>query len=267
MKAAQINSLSVHYEDQGPRASRALVFSNSLGTDLRVWDLVVERLPESLRIIRYDTRGHGLTQSLPPPYFMGDLVADAGALIDHLGVEEVCFVGLSIGGLIGQGLAAERPDKIKALVLADTACKIGTTALWEERIADFTQKGLEEMSQGVMDRWFSKSFQAAEPALLSVCRSMLTGTSLNGYLGCCHAIAHTDLYESTAALDLPTLVVVGRDDKATPPDLVRETADLIKGAQFQMIPKAGHIPCVEQPDLFAGHLIAFLNGIGWIEGA
>ena len=264
MKAAHVNSLSVHYEDQGPRGPRALVFSNSLGTDLRVWDPVVSRLPEHLRIIRYDTRGHGLTQSLPPPYYMGDLVADAGALIDHLGVEEVCFVGLSIGGLIGQGLAAERPERIKALVLADTASKIGTTSLWEARIAEFTQKGMEEMAQGVMDRWFSADFQAEAPALLSVCRSMLTNTPLDGYVGCCHAIAHTDLYESTAALDLPTLVVVGRDDKATPPDLVRETAGLIKGARFEIIPKAGHIPCVEQPDLFAGHLMAFLKEINWV---
>ncbi len=263
MKAATLNGLVMHYRDDGPREAPVLVFSNSLGTDLRIWDEMVAQLPE-FRCIRYDTRGHGLSEGSAPPYFMGDLVSDVAALLDHLGLKNVTFVGLSIGGLIGQGLTAERPDLVGTLVLADTAAKIGTTEAWAERIATIREGGLASMTDGVMERWFSPGFRKDEPEALKLWSAMFERTPEAGYIGCCQAIGETDLLESTARLTLPTMVVVGRDDAATPPDLVRETAELIKGSEFHIIPSAGHLPCVEQPDEMTRLLRSFLSthGIG-----
>jgi len=258
MKAVTLNSRVMHFRDDGPIGGPVLMFSNSLGTDLRIWDDLVALLPE-FRCIRYDKRGHGLSECPAPPYYMGDLVADAGALLDHLGLREVVFVGLSIGGLIGQGLAAERPDLVKALVLADTAAKIGSPDLWHTRVEAIKESGLEGMGDDVMERWFSRGFLSGRKEELAVWRAMLTRTPEDGYIGCAMAIAETDLLESTSRLTLPAMAIVGRDDKATPPDLVRETADLIEGAEFHIISKAGHLPCVEQPQAVAELLRNFLT--------
>lgn len=257
MDIAQVNDTFIHYNDEGPNDGVTLVFSNSLGTDLRVWNRLIAELPSDLRIIRYDKRGHGLSQSHDAPYFMGDLVKDAIGLIEHLGARDVIFVGLSIGGLIGQGVAAERPDLIRALVLCDTAAKIGTEQMWRDRMSAIKSDGIASMSEAILDRWFSPGFRNLPEVRLW--REMLVRTSLDGYLGCCEAIATTDLIESTSRLNLPTLVLVGRDDGATPPDLVRETAELITGSMFEIIPKAGHLPCVEQPEDMAGRMMRFLS--------
>ncbi len=259
MQAININNLVMHVHDTGPKSGRALMFSNSLGTDLRIWDRLVALLPSDLRIIRYDMRGHGLSQAPEPPYHMGDLVSDASGLIDHFGLSDVVFVGLSIGGLVAQGLAAERPDVMRGMVLADTAAKIGTEDMWAQRIAETKRCGIAGMSDAVMARWFSPKFRQERPPELDMWRAMLTRTPQAGYVGCCEAIAHTDLWESTARLTLPTLVVVGREDGATPPDLVRETAGLIDGADFQIIARAGHLPCIEQPQVMADLLMGFLR--------
>jgi len=258
MKAANLNDLVVHYRDDGPKDGPALVLSNSLGTDLRIWEDMIPHFPRH-RIIRYDTRGHGLSQVGTDPFSMGDLVGDAAALLDHLGLRDVVFVGLSIGGQIAQGLAAERPDLVAGLVLADTAAKIGTEETWEARIRDIKTNGLDAMSDGILERWFSRGYLKGKVHEVEVWRAMLTRTTQAGYQGCCHAIAHTDLIASTAGLTVPTLVLVGRDDGATPPDLVRETAALIDGAAFEIIPKAGHLPCIEQPAVMAGLISNFLK--------
>ncbi len=264
MKFANINSHVMHFRDDGPRDGPVVMFSNSLGTDLRVWDPLIAALPDHLRIIRYDKRGHGLSELTKPPYFMGDLVKDAGGLLDHLSIKDVVFVGLSIGGLIGQGLAAERPGQIKGLVLSNTAAKIGNESTWGERIELIREHGLAGIADAVLERWFSKRFLSEETQALEIWRAMLTRTPQDGYVGCCEAIAHTDLIDSTARLRLPTMVIASSEDGATPPDLVRETADLIEGSQFHMIPKAGHIPCVERPDTVAALLTDFLttHGLG-----
>lgn len=257
MKAVKINDLVMHYQVDGQEDGPVLVFSNSLGTDLRVWDKLVACLPE-FKCVRYDKRGHGLSEGGTPPYFMGDLVSDVAGLLDHLALRDVVFVGLSIGGLIGQGLAAERPDLLKALVLADTACKIGTEDTWAARIKDIRKGGISGLQDAIIERWFCPDFRKNKTEELALWTSMLVRTNEDGYVGCCEAISQTDLLESTSRLTLPTLAVVGRDDGATPPDLVRETANLIKGSEFHIISKAGHLPCVEQPQVLAGLLRDFL---------
>ena len=264
MQLVELNGIVTHYQDRGPRDGPAVVFSNSLGTDFRLWDQLLPLLPEGLRLIRYDTRGHGLSAAPPGDYFMGDLVADAAALLDHLGVRGCVFVGLSIGGMIAQGLAAERGDLLRAAVLSNTAARIGTARMWAERMAAVREGGIAAVAEGILERWFSARWRRENPTLLAGWRHMLCRTPVDGYLGCSAAIAGTDLYESTARLRLPVLAIAGSDDGATPPDMVRETADLIHGAQFRLIRSAGHLPCVEQPADYAAALTGFLRDVGHV---
>lgn len=239
-----------------------MVFTNSLGTDLRLWDEIRPHLPPGLRIIRYDTRGHGLSGCPPGPYAMGALVSDIEALLDGLDVRDCVFVGLSIGGLIAQGLAVKRLDQVRALVLSNTASKIGTAEMWQDRISKVRDGGIEALADPTMERWFSNSFRATDA--LSAWRNMLTRQAVEGYVGCSAAIAGSDFYATTARLTLPTLAIAGSEDGSTPPDLVRETADLIPGSRFALIRGAGHLPCVEKPQEYAQILTAFLTEIGHV---
>jgi len=264
MQMIKLNGITIHYQQSGDPDGAPVVFSNSLGTDFRLWDQILPLLPEKLRIIRYDTRGHGLTTAPDGDYFMGDLVADAAALLDHLKVKDCIFVGLSIGGMIAQGLAAERMDLVRALVLSNTAAKIGTTDIWQQRIEAARKGGIKSLAEATMGRWFTGRWRRENPDQLQAWHNMMCRTPLAGYLGCSAAISQTDLFESTARLCLPTLAIAGADDGSTPPDLVRETADLIKGSQFKLIRMAGHIPCVEQPEEYAAILGRFFQEQGHI---
>ncbi len=262
MDIATLNGIRTHYADTGPRDGIPVVFANSLGTDFRVWDRLLPLLPDGIRVIRYDKRGHGLTECPAAPYQMGELVADAAALMDHLGLKAVLFVGLSIGGMIGQGLAAERPDLIRALVLMDTAAKIGTEESWDQRIEAINQGGIGALEEMILTRWFSRRFRAERQDELAGWRHMLCRTPEDGYVGCCYAIRDADLAESTSRLHIPVLAIAGDEDGSTPPDLVRETAALIPGSRFEIIEGAGHLPCVEQPGILADHIGGFMREQG-----
>lgn len=257
MQTLVLSDVTLHIRDEGPRDGRVVMFANSLGTDLRVWDALLPLLPPGLRIVRFDKRGHGLSGAPPAPYAMDQLVSDAEALCDGLGLRDVTFVGLSIGGLIGQGLAAKRPDLVRALVLMDTAAKIGTAGMWQDRIDKIRADGIASLEGPIMERWFTAPFRAGNPEF-ALWSNMLTRTTVEGYVGCCAAIAGADLTESTRGLALPVLALAGDEDGSTPPDLVRATAALC-GAEFHLIPGAGHIPCVEQPAATAAHVTAFLE--------
>ena len=237
-----------------------LVFANSLGTNLHLWDPVLPHLPDGLRIIRYDMRGHGQSGVPDPPYSMGALVGDAEAVCDAFKVKDTLFVGLSVGGMVAQGLAVKRPDMIRAMVLSNTAAKIGNPKLWQDRIDTVRAEGLAAMADSVMERWFGKAFRTSPDVV--PWRDMLVATPANGYIGISAAIAGTDFYTPTSGLRIPTLGIAGSEDGATPPDLVRETVDLIPGSQFALMRQAGHLPCVEMPDIYAGHLRDFIAATG-----
>jgi 3-oxoadipate enol-lactonase len=259
MQVRTVNGIRIHHTVTGPETGAPVVFANSLGTDFRIWDRVLARLPEGLRVLRYDMRGHGLSDAPEGAYVMGDLVADAAGLMEATGFRDAAFIGLSIGGVVAQGLAAERPDLVRAAVLSNTAAKIGTEQSWKDRIATVRASGIAAIADKVMELWFTKAFHATRPDELAVWKHMLTRTPLDGYVGCCAAIAETDLRVSTSNLRQPVLALVGDADGSTPPDLVRETAESIAGARFEIVRGAGHIPCVEQPEATAALISAFLK--------
>lgn len=231
------------------------MFAGSLGTSMALWDGVVARLP-TIRAIRFDLRGHGASDAPPPPYRMGRLVADAEAVMDAAGARDATLVGLSIGGMIAQGLAAKRPDRVRALALLCTAVKMGTPRSWHDRVAAVEAGGMEAVADAVMARWFAPS---ADPALVARWRARLLAVPPAGYAGCCHALAGADLVAPTSALRLPVLAVAGAEDRACPADMVRETAALIPGARMEVMRRTGHLPPVEDPDGLAARLAAFLR--------
>lgn len=260
MARVDLGDITLEMREDGDPQGAPLVFANSLGTDLRLWDKVVPLLPEGLRIIRYDMRGHGGSDCPPGPYTMGQLVRDAEQLLDHLSVRDCTFVGLSIGGMVAQGLAIKRLDLVRALVLSNTAAKIGQPSMWAERIAAARAGGIEALADATMDRWFTRAFRASDE--LRFWRDMMTSQPQAGFIGCMHAISGTDFYTPTSGLRLPALGIAGSDDGSTPPDLVRETIDLIPGSEFQLIRRAGHLPCVDQPRDYARVLTDFLHRTG-----
>lgn len=256
--------MKLHYRVDGNPDGAPVVFANSLGTDMRLWDDVLPLLPKELRVIRFDKRGHGLSSQPPAPYSMGALVNDTEQLLDHLNVRDCLFVGLSIGGMIAQGLAVKRMDLIRAMVLSNTGTKIGTKGVWDERIAQVNEEGIASLADAVMTRWFSEEFRAKPE--LELWYNMLERTPAVGYAGCSAAISGSDFYTTTASLRLPTLGIAGSEDGSTPPDLVREMVDLIPGSQFQLIRGAGHLPCVEKPAEYAEILTRFMKDTGHISG-
>ena len=259
MQMLDLGDVKLHYADEGDPNGAPIVFANSLGTDMRLWDKIVPQLPAGLRIIRFDKRGHGLSSCPDAPYSMGALISDTEKLLDHLNVKDCLFVGLSIGGMIAQGLAVKRLDLIRAMVVSNSAAKIGTKDIWAERIEAVRTGGIESIADAVMTRWFGKAFQ--KTLEMQAWRNMLTRTPDQGYMGCSAAISGTDFYTTTATLTLPSLFIAGDEDGSTPPDLMRETADLVKGSRFHLIRGAGHLPCVEKPGEFAEVLNDFIKEI------
>ena len=244
---------------QGPPGAPALVLVHALGTSLSLWDGVAARLPRH-RILRLDLRGHGASDVPPAPYAMGALVRDVERLIDHFALKETVAVGVSLGGMVAQGLAVKRLDLVRGLVLSNTAARIGTEAQWQDRIATVRDHGLEAVADATMQRWLGRGWRdnPAMPAL----RQGFLDTDPQGWMGCAAAIAGTDFYQTTATLRLPTLAIAGANDGSTPPDLVRETAGLVSGARFRLIRGAGHLPMAEKPAEYAEILAGFLQGIG-----
>lgn len=257
MRGVRANGRMLHVAQDGDPAGPAVVFANSLGTDLRLWDDLLPLLPAGLRFIRHDLRGHGLSDGAEGPFTIDDLAADAAGLIAALGTGPVVFVGLSIGGMIGQALAAARPDLLRALVLCNTAPRMGTPEMWRARIEAIRTGGIAAMEGAILDRWFGPAFRSRPEARLW--GAMLTRTPVEGYLACCAAIAAADLTATTARLRLPTLVIGGSADGASPPDALRAMAATIAGATCHIIDGAGHLPCVEDPAACAAILGPFLT--------
>lgn len=266
MPTLELNTVRLHYRDSNEKGGNAtgtpIVFAHALGADLSIWDNVIARLPDTLRIISYDIRGHGRSSVPDGLYSMGALVRDAEQLLDHLNIRDCVFVGLSLGGMIAQGLAVKRLDQIRALVLSNTAAKLSTKQIWQSRMDQLHREGLEPQIDTILSRWFTAPYRKAND--ITHWRATLQHQSPEGYLGCAAAISGTDFYTPTSGLRLPTLGIAATQDPATPPDLVRETVDLIPGSRTELIRRAAHLPCVEQPDRYAEILSTFLKEIGHV---
>lgn len=258
----QVNDIALNILDDGPKDAPAVVLAHPLGTNMRIWDAVCDHLPQSLRCIRIDARGHGASEVVTAPYRMGQLVTDAEQLLDYLNIKDCVFVGAGYGGLIAQGLAVKRLDQIRALVLCGTAAKLGPPAVWDRRIAQVKAGGTEALSGMIRERSFTRSGRDSEVA--HQWTNVLRDMSDEGYIGSCNAISGTDFYTPTSGLRLPSLGLCGIDDRITPPDLMRETLDLIPGAQFELIRRSGHYPMLEAPETFAALLSDFLAEIAHV---
>jgi 3-oxoadipate enol-lactonase len=251
MKFVKANGLVIHFSDQGRRDAPPLVFINSLGTDFRIWTEVAKILAPDFRIVLYDKRGHGLSESGPDKNDMADYAGDLMGLLDSVGVGRATIVGLSIGGVIAQEFYRQRPERVAALVLCDTAAKIGTDETWDQRIAEVERGGIESIADSVLERWFTAEFPASRPAEFAGIRAMLTRTPRQGYLAACGALKRADLRPYAGRIEAPTLCLVGDEDGSTPVALVKETAALIAGSRFEIVEGAGHLPNVEKPSIVA----------------
>ena len=247
MAFTRVNGIVLHHQVLGQADGPALVFVNSLGSDLRIWQDVVPAFADRYRIVLYDKRGHGLSDAPPAPYTIDDHADDLLALLDQLKVDRAAVVGLSVGGMIGQRIAVRAPGRVRALVLCCTAAKIGTPESWAERIAAVEDGGIEPIADAVLQRWFTPLFRETRPDEVAGWRNMLVRTPDHGYAGTCAAIRDADLRPDAGRIAAPTLCVAGDQDGSTPADVVKGTADLVPGARFALIDGAGHIPCVEKP--------------------
>lgn len=257
MAFGRFNQQFLHFQDVNPAARNVVVFANALGTDLRIWDGVVARLGRDLRVLRYDLRGHGLSDAPEGPYPIDDHVGDLADLLGACGIRDALVVGLSVGGLVAQGIAARRGDLVRALILSDTAPRIGPADLWSARIDAIRRGGIASIADAILERWFQQTWRDRSPVELAGYRNMLLRMPVEGYLGTCATLRDTDLTQAVRKLRQPTLCLVGYTDSSTPPALVKAMSDLIPHAVFEIVADAGHLPCIEQPECFAARITAF----------
>ncbi|SEO15998.1 3-oxoadipate enol-lactonase [Gemmobacter aquatilis] len=247
MRMIRSNGIWLHSRADGPATAPPLLLINSLGTDLRMWDAVMPGLSQDFRVIRFDKPGHGLSETAPRPYRIEALEAHARAVLDGYDVAAADVLGLSIGGQIALSLALNHPRRVRRLVLSNTAARIGTVAMWQDRIAALEQGGIALMADAVLERWFSTAWRAAHPGALAGWRAMLSRCDLTCYLGCCDALSVTDLTARCRELQMPVHLIAGAEDGATPPALVQATAGMIPQAVLTCLPGVGHLPCIEDP--------------------
>ncbi len=243
----------------GPDDAPVLVLSNSLGTDLHMWDPQMAVLTRRHRVLRYDQRGHGQTPVAPGPYSIDDLARDVVALLDYHDIERVSFCGLSLGGMVGMALASHAPERIDRFVACCTSAQLGPPELWQERAALVRAGGMAAVIDAVCARWFSPAFAAADTSTVDGIRTMLAGTDAEGYALCCEAIGAMNLLDRLPSISAPTLVLSAELDPATPPEHGRTICAAISGARLLVLPDAAHLANVEQPDTFNRAIVAHLT--------
>jgi 3-oxoadipate enol-lactonase len=252
----RLRNLDVHMQISRPQEAEVLLILHSLGTNLHVWDAQTDSLSAHFRVVRPDLRGHGLTSVPAGPYSIDEMARDALALLDELGVSQAHVAGLSIGGLIAQSLAVQAPARVSSLILCDTAMVIPPTELWHQRAAIARREGLESLVEAVLSRWVTASFQGTPEAV--GLRAMLRRTAPDGYAGAAEAIAAADLSQSTSGLSVPTLILVGDQDLATPVAAAEAMRDAIPGAQLKQLSGLAHIPTIEGPEAVTEAMRRFL---------
>ncbi len=257
----EVKGNQVNYQLEGPHSAPVIMLSHALATNLTLWDLQVDALIRDFRILRYDTMGHGGSDVPREPYTLDELARQAEDLLDLLGIGQVHFLGISLGGMIGQTLALKRPECLASLLLCDTTSRIPAEAqpLWQERIKIAESDGMEPLVEPTIARWFSPSFRAARADRVDRVRGMIRATAPLGYSGCCRAIAMFDLTARIHEIKLPTMILVGEEDPGMPVAMSRAIQERIAGSELVTIPSASHLSNMEQPEAFNRAAIAFLN--------
>jgi 3-oxoadipate enol-lactonase len=263
MQFVNINGHTIHYKHiqniSSGDAAKTFLCINSLGTDFRIWDEVVESLKDYGNIILFDKRGHGLSDVVTDTKGLDDLADDTIALLNYLQINKCIIIGLSVGGMIAQILANRLPLQIEKLILCDTRYKIGNEEIWNTRIQQVKDQGLQSISEGVMERWFSADFRQTQSVKVTGYQNMLERTPALGYIQTCEAIRDADLEAIAKQINIPTLCIVGSEDKSTTPEEVKDLADLIEGAVYKIIKGSGHIPCVDNPATLSKLIIDFIK--------
>jgi 3-oxoadipate enol-lactonase len=245
-------------EVEGPQRAPVLMLSNSLGTNLHMWDAQAASFAQRFRLVRYDRRGHGKSGVPPGPYTMERLGRDALAIADGLGLAKFDWCGLSMGGMEGMWLAASAPDRIERLILSNTSCYYPDQSFWNERITAIRASGgLASLAERIMGLWFSPEFRARAPKTVAPLQAMLAATRVEGYIACCEAIRDMDHRDLLPRITAPTLVIAGRQDQATPVTAAQFIHSRIAGAALTIL-DAAHISNVEQPTVYADAVLGFL---------
>jgi 3-oxoadipate enol-lactonase len=259
-----VNGISVHYTLEGPASGPVITMSNSLASNLSMWEPQMPVLTSRYRVLRYDTRGHGETEATAGPYSLDELSEDVRALLQALGITRTHFIGLSMGGMIGQIIAIKYPQMLQSLVLCDTMSRVPTEAkpMWDDRIHTAETGGMEPLVEPTLARWFTEPFRQKGSPVLDQVRTMIRNTPPRGYTGCCHAIAALNLTDHLKAITLPTLIIVGEDDPATPVAASHVIHEQIRGSELVILKSAAHLSNLEQPEAFNQALTAFLPKVG-----
>ena len=249
----------IHYKWLNNDSPTTFLLINSLGTDFRIWDAVAKMIASQGNVLLFDKRGHGLSDVVDATNGLNDFVADIEALLEYLHIVKLNIVGLSVGGMIAQLMAHKNPGMVEKLVLCDTAHIIGTAQGWDDRISKVLQQGLASISGALMQQWFSERFREREAASVSGYRNMLERTPVTGYIHTCEGIRDADLTAVASGINVPTLCLVGSEDRSTSPDMVKALSNLIEGSHYEVIVDSGHIPCVDNPVKLSTLILDFVK--------
>jgi 3-oxoadipate enol-lactonase len=257
----EANGIKMNYELSGMEGAPVVMLSHSLGSSLVMWNPQLGVLEPHYQILRYDTRGHGDSEAPTGAYTLDMLGEDALGLLDALGIGKVHFVGLSMGGMIGQCLALNHADRIEDLVLCDTAALLPEEAqpVWQERIETAREKGMEALVDGTLERWFTPDFLKQNPPEVKQIRQQLLATPVDGYMGCSEAIRGLNYLERLSEIKMPTLIMVGEKDPGTPVAAAEAIQQRIAGSALIVLPSAAHLSNVEQAESFNSALVSFLQ--------
>ena len=260
MPFADINGTRLHYCFDGPEQGPVVMLSNSLASDLAMWEFQVPALVEAgYRVLRYDSRGHGHSAVPEGPYSIEMLTADAVSLMDGLGLDKVHFCGLSMGGMIGQMMGTQYGDRLISLTLSSTAAYMAPKEIWDERIETVRKGGMAVAADATIDRWFTKAGQTNLESSVEKVRHVILNTPVEGFCACCAAIQDMDQRETICNVITPTLVIVGEHDSGTPVSAAEHIHKRITSSSLTIIPEAAHFVHMEQANIFNQALLEFLK--------
>ncbi len=255
------NGIRINCELSGKKGAPAVVLSHSLSSSLLMWNPQIDALTPYFQVLRYDTRGHGATEAPSGAYTLELLAEDVIGLLDAMGMDRAHFVGLSMGGMIGQCLALNHPQRLNSLALCDTASIIPAEAqsVWQARLDKVGKKGMEALLEETLERWFTPAFLKQNPPMVKLIREQILATPVAGYIGCAEAIRRLNYLDRISGIKTPTLIIVGEDDPGTPVSAAEAMHEQIMGSKLVVLPSARHLSNVEQTDLFNAALSGFLK--------